>query len=142
MENRTVVIISEDSKLNSNIEKILVTSGYIPITVNDAMLAVGAIQSKPDVILLELRMLQKNGFAISGAINKAFKTRRIPFIAISDLLKDEFSWILSLCGIKKWLKKSFQPLDIIWAIENEINEIDTGNQWGHERHHAGMEIMA
>ena len=139
MQNRTVAIIAEDNKFLSGIEKILMISGYLPVVVDDANLAVGVIESKPDVILLELKMLHKNGFEFTVAINKAFQTRRIPFIAISDVFKEEFSWLLDLCGIKKWLQKPFHPLDMIWAIENEIEE---GNQWSRERHLAGMGMMA
>jgi response regulator RpfG family c-di-GMP phosphodiesterase len=86
---------------------------------------------------MELRMPHKNGFALSDAINRVFATKRIPIIAMSNLFKDEFKWLMDLCGIKRWIKKPFQPLDVIWAIENEIEE---GNQWEMERHLASVEI--
>ena len=35
----------------------------------------------------------------------------------------EFSWFLDMCGIKNWLRKPFQPLDAIWAIENGISSL-------------------
>ena len=122
MQSRTVAVIAEDNNFLSRIEKILMISGYLPVVVNDVNLAPGVIESKPDVILMELRILYKNGFELTVAINQAFQTRRIPLIAVSDVFKKEFSWLLDLCGIKKRLKKQFHPLDIIWAIENEIEE--------------------
>jgi DNA-binding response OmpR family regulator len=139
VQNRTVAVIAEDNKFLGHIEKILMVSGYLPVVVNDANLAAGVIESKPDVILLELRMLHKNGFELTVAINQAFQTRRIPLIAVSDVFREEFSWLLDLCGIKTWLKKQFHPLNIIWAIENEIEE---GHQWSRKSNLAGMEMMA
>ncbi|MBF0572097.1 MAG: response regulator [Candidatus Omnitrophica bacterium] len=138
MQNRTVAIIDEDKKTLGELEKILLMGGYSTILVNDVFLAVDTvIQHKPDVILMELRMPHKNGFALSDAINQIFETKRIPIIAMSNLFKDEFKWLMDLCGMKRWIKKPFQPLDVIWAIENEI-EVD--NQWEMERHLASEGI--
>jgi hypothetical protein len=46
---------------------------------------------------------------------------------------------MDFCGIKRWIKKPFLPLDVIWAVENEIEE---DNQRGIERRLVGVEIMA
>ena len=123
MRYRKIAVIDDDKESLSEIEEILLLGGYIPVVVNNALSAVDTvIQSKPDVILLELRMPVKNGFELSDTINRVFETRRIPLIAMSDLFKKELGWFLDFCGIKRWLKKPFQPLDVIWAIENEIEE--------------------
>jgi len=29
---------------------------------------------------------------------------------------------MDFCGIKRWIKKPFLPLDVIWAVENEMEE--------------------
>ena len=123
MRYRKIAVIDDDKESLSEIEEILLLGGYIPVVVNNALSAVDAVvQSNPDVILLELRMPVKNGFELSDAINRVFETRRIPLIAMSDFFKKELGWFLYFCGIKRWLKKPFQPLDVIWAIENEIEE--------------------
>lgn len=123
MRNKRVAVIDDDKKFLRQIKEILLMGGYEPVIVNDALLAVEAvIKNKPDVILLELRMPHKNGFELTDAINRVSEENRIPFIAMSDLFRDEFAWLLNFCGIKRWLKKPFQPLDVIWAIENEIED--------------------
>ena len=88
---------------------------------------------------MELKMPHKNGFALADAINRVFETKKIPIIAMSNIFKDEFKWLMDFCGIKRWIKKPFLPLDVIWAVENEIEE---DNQWGMEKRLAGVEIMA
>lgn len=123
MMNRKVAIIDHDEKFLEDIEEILSISGYNPFIIKDPLLAVNAaVQNKPDVILLELKMPNKNGFEIADSINRALGTKKIPIIAMSDFLKDEFGWLLNSCGIKKLLKKPFHPLDLIWAIEHSISE--------------------
>ena len=135
MQNRTVAIIDDNQDSLRELEKILTMAGYTTILVNDILGAVDTvINNKPDVILMELKMPHKNGFALADAINRVFGTKKIPIIAMSNLFKDEFKWLMDFCGIKRWIKKPFLPLDVIWAVENEMEE---DNQWGMER--AGKE---
>ena len=139
MQNRKVAIIDDDQNSFRELEKILKMAGYTPVLVNDILRNVDTvIENRPDVILMELKMPNKNGFALADAINRVFETKKIPIIAMSNLFKDEFKWLMDFCGIKRWIKKPVQPLNLIWAIENEIEE---DNQWSVEKRLAGMEIM-
>ena len=140
MQNRKVAIIDDNQDSLRELDKILTMAGYTTIMVNDILGNVDTvIENKPDVILMELKMPHKNGFALADAINRVFETEKIPIIAMSNLFEDEFKWLMDFCGIKKWIKKPFLPIDVIWAVENEIEE---NNQWGMERRLVGVEIMA
>ncbi|MBF0384336.1 MAG: response regulator transcription factor [Candidatus Omnitrophica bacterium] len=139
MKNRKVAVIDDDKKFLGEIENILTMGGYVPVAVHDPLLFMDTVvESKPDIILLELRMPRKNGFEITETINRVFETKRMPIIAMSAFFRDEFRSLLDFCGIKRWLKKPFYPLDMFWAIENEIRE---GNQWDRERRLTGVDIM-
>ena len=119
MKNRRIAIIDEDKKFLGELEGVLNLSGYDPVVVNDSYLAVDMIaQMEPDVILLGLKMPRKNGFELASEINRVFEAKKIPIIAMSGIFKDEFKFLLDLCGINRFLRKPFQPLDVIWAIEN------------------------
>ena len=123
MKNRKALIIENDKKSLGELEEILAMGGYDPVVVNNALWAVDTvIRHRPDVILMELKMPHKNGFELADAISQISETRRVPIIAMSSFFKDEFRWLLDFYGIKRWIKKPFRPLDVIWAIENEIKE--------------------
>ena len=140
MQTRKVAIIDDNEDSLRELEQILEMAGYTPVLVNDIFGAVDTvIKNKPDVILMELKMPHKNGFALADAINRVFETEKIPIIAMSNLFEDEFKWLMDFCGIKRWIKKPFLPIDVSWAVENEIEE---NNQWGMERRLVGVEIMA
>ena len=140
MQTRKVAIIDDNQDSLRELEQILKMAGYTPVMVNDIFGNVDTvIENKPDVILMELKMPHKNGFALADAINRVFETEKIPIIAMSNLFEDEFKWLMDFCGIKRWIKKPFLPIDVIWAVENEIEE---NNQWGMERRLVGVEIMA
>ncbi len=139
MRNRKIAIIDEDKKILEKLEEILVMSGYTTVPVINPLMAVETvIQHKPDVILMELKMPHKSGFELTHTINGVFETRKVPIIAMSKSYKDEFRWLLDFCGIKRWIKKPFQPLNLIWAIENEIEE---KIEFGMENRLAGMGIV-
>ena len=119
MRNSKVVIIDDDRKSLGDLEEILAASGHDAVVVEDALLAVDVVvQREPDVILLELKMPRKNGFEIADDINRVLEMKRIPIIAMSAFFKDEFGFLLNLCGISKYLRKPLNALDVIWAIEN------------------------
>ena len=140
MQNKKVAIIDEDKEILGKLGEILSLSGYTPVPVIDPLLAIDSIiQNKPDVILLELKMPRRNGFVLTSTINRVFESNKVPIIAMSDTYKDEFRWLLNFCGIKRWIKKPFQPLNLIWAIENEIVEVF---QWDVKKRLRGMEILA
>ena len=137
MQNRIVAIIDDNQDSLRELVKILNMAGYTPVLVVDVLGAVDAVvNNKPDVILMELKMPHKNGFALADAINRVFETKKIPIIAMSNIFKDEFKWLMDFCGIKRWIKKPFLPLDVIWAIESVIEE---GNQRSMENQLAEME---
>jgi len=139
MQDKKIAVIDHDRKFLEEIEGILTMGGYVPVVVHDPFLFVDTVvQSKPDVIMLELSMPRRNGFELADTINRVFEGKRVPIIAMSVFFRDEFPWLMGFCGIKKWLRKPFQPLDVIWAIENEL---ETGNRWARERDLAGMEIV-
>ena len=139
MINRIVAIIDDNQDPLRELEKILKMAGYTPVLVSDVLGAVDtSLNYKPDVILMELKMYHKNGFALADAINRVFGTKEIPIIAMSNIFKDEFKWLMDFCGIKRWIKKPFLPLDVIWAVENEMPE---DNNWNMEKDLAVVESM-
>ena len=126
MENRKVAIINNNKQSIGNLEGILAAIGHDLVMIDNALLAVDIVaQTRPDVIFLELKMPRKNGFELAEEINHVFTTKKIPIIAMSAFFKAEFGFLLNLCGINRYLKKPFNPLDVIWAIENvtEAREI-------------------
>ena len=139
MQNIIVAIIDDNQDSLRELEKILKMAGYTPVLIDDVLGAVEKqVNNKPDVILMELKMPLKNGFALADAINRVFGTKEIPIIAMSNIFKDEFIWLMDFSGIKRWIKKPFLPLDVIWAVENEMLEDNNLNM---EKELAQVESM-
>jgi len=116
--NKKVMIIDDDREFLSELEEILGSSGYDITSVDNTELAVGmAVQKKPDIILMDLKMPGKSGFELADEMKRMSKLDNVPVIAMSAFFREDFNSLINLCGIKKCLKKPFPVSDAISAIE-------------------------
>ena len=119
-KNKKIMIIDDDKEFLGEMAETLKLSGYSPITVFDSSIATKqASKSKPDLILLDLKMGNKSGFKVAGELMSKAETHNIPVIAITGVFtKHEHRLLMRICNIKECLLKPIKPLDIIHKIEN------------------------
>ncbi len=118
MANKKVMIVDDDAEFLEELNETMSASGYEMISVNDSTTAVDiASRVKPDLIILDLKMPGKSGFQLAEEIRRLPELEKIPIIAMSAFFKEEYAFLLSIFGIKKCLKKPFNPLDVITAVE-------------------------
>ena len=121
--NKKIMIVDDDKEFLEELRETLVLSGYDLVAVNDATMALDLANSaRPDVILLDLKMPQKSGFQVADELRHLSDVSHIPIIAMSAYLKDDYTSLLNICGIKKCLRKPFHPLDVIAQIEQVLLE--------------------
>ncbi len=118
MANKKVMIVDDDTEFLEELNETMSASGYEMISVNDSTTVVDiASRVKPDLIILDLKMPGKSGFQLAEEIRRLPELEKIPIIAMSAFFKEEYAFLLSIFGIKKCLKKPFNPLDVITAVE-------------------------
>lgn len=117
------MIVEDDKECLEELREMLASAGYDVKAVNDSVLALeGANKAKPDCILLDLKMPNKSGFQVADELRHISEVAHIPIIAMSAYLKDDYTSLLNICGIKKCLRKPFHPLDVIGQIEEVLSE--------------------
>lgn len=121
MQTRKVLIVDDDKEFLEECRETLALSGYDTVAVNNSLLALDiAFQTKPDVILLDLNMPNKNGFQLADELRHSPDFAQVPIIAVSAYFKDNFASLMNMCGISKCIRKPFRPLDIIVQIEEAL----------------------
>jgi CheY-like chemotaxis protein len=121
MANSKVMLVDDDKEFLEELQELLVSSGYQMVAVNDPISALERVsQVKPDVIVLDLKMPNMSGFQLAQEIRHFCELNSVPIIAMSGYYKDEYNPLLNICGIKVCLKKPFNPLDVISAIEDVL----------------------
>jgi DNA-binding response OmpR family regulator len=123
MKNRKVMVIDDDRESLEELKEMLELSGYELIAVSDTSKALDiAGETKPAVVLFDLKIPDKSGFQIADELKHFSELLRIPIIAMTGSYKNEDDFLMHACGIKKCLKKPFQPLDVIAEIEEVLRK--------------------
>jgi len=124
MSTKRIMVVDDDKEFLEEIQETLALSGYDVKAVNDASEAFStAIKTNPDLILLDLKMKGMTGFEVANKLRSYDNTMGIPIIAMSGFFTaEEDDTLLSFFEIRNYLRKPFNPLDIITKIESVLKE--------------------
>jgi CheY-like chemotaxis protein len=113
-----VMIIDDDKDFLAEISGTLVLVGYEVMGVSEPSQAIDrALQERPDVILLDLKMPKINGFSLAAEMRHFPELANIPIIAVTGFFKEDYLPLMNIVGIQSYLKKPFNVLDAITQIE-------------------------
>lgn len=127
--NKKIMIVEDNKEFLEELEELLALSGYAVIAVSEPVSALKeARENRPDVILLDLKMPGKDGFQIADEIRGDSELMKTPIIIMTAYFKEDYLPLMNTCGVRKCLKKPFNPLDVIANIEEEL--LQTGNKGG------------
>ncbi|TKB09876.1 PleD family two-component system response regulator [Desulforhopalus sp. IMCC35007] len=117
-----LILIVEDSPTDRKIaESVCLDQGYrtVVVTEGDKVLAI-ATEQKPDLILLDVILPNKNGFQVCRQLknNEATKDTKIVIVSSKDQASDKF-WGLKQ-GADDYLTKPYKEQDLIAVIEKNI----------------------
>ena len=109
--NAPLVLIVDDSEKNRKLARdVLRAGGLRTIEASDGNEALAvAAASLPDVILLDLRLPDMDGWEVARALRDSVRTRRIPVVALSALRSGGDHDALSADGFAGFLEK---PIDV------------------------------
>jgi len=122
MSKGRVLIVDDDKEFLNELRETLDLSGYEVIDVaGGSSVQDIASSTSPDVIVLDLKMDDMNGFEVAEELKRFTSTVSIPVIAMTGFFReDEHQPLMNICGIRRCIKKPFNPLDVINAIEAAI----------------------
>lgn len=123
---KRILIIEDDKILSELMEKKLKTVGYEVTVAVDGEKGLEKIRAiRPDLVLLDILMPNKNGVEVMEEMNKeeGISLAKIPVIIISNSGQPvEISRVLEL-GAKDYLvKASFNPQEVVEKVIKQIGE--------------------
>ncbi|MCX7927391.1 MAG: response regulator [Candidatus Omnitrophica bacterium] len=127
---KKILVVDDDKEFLEELQETLTLSGYEVKAISDPRKALAvAMQLKPDIIVLDLKMPGMTGFEVVNKIKSTPVTEHIPIIAMSGFFTaEQDDSLLSFFQIHHYLRKPFNPLDIIARIEEVFKET------AHKRH--------
>jgi len=117
---KTVLLIDDDTEFLYELCEMLKNCGYtVKASPTGCDVCQLALKTRPNIILLDLKMPAKSGFEIARELKENDKLNSIPILAITGAyLGNVDKRLIELCGMAGYLLKPFTPLDIISRIES------------------------
>lgn len=122
--SKKILIVEDDRVLSDLLGKKLKDAGFEVIFAFDGVEGLDSIQAnKPDLVLLDILMPEKNGIEVMEEMNKSPETNltKVPVIIISNSGQPvEVEQVLRL-GAKDYLiKAEFNPQEVIEKVIKQI----------------------
>lgn len=123
MKKTKVMIIDDDKEFLDELEDALTLNNYEVIATDDAISAPDiAGRSRPDVILLDLKMPKKSGLDLALELKQIPELAQVPIIAMSAFYKEGPFSIMQVHGVTKCLSKPLDPDTVFSEIEKVLGE--------------------
>ena len=119
MERPAVVIVDDDADYLEELGELIGASGYEVKAVSDPLRAVTVIErTRPDAVLLDLKMDEKDGFEIARELSENPLTAGIPVIVITGYYNEEELELLKSSGVvRSFLTKPLVVSDLLAKLE-------------------------
>jgi CheY-like chemotaxis protein len=119
-ETKTVLFADDEEDICRGARLWLTHAGFRAHLVRDGAQAVAAAQSlRPDAIVLDVRMPNKDGLTALCELHQRADTRDIPVIMLSASLRDQQATLDA--GARFFLTKPYEPKALVAAVEAAID---------------------
>ena len=124
LKSKDTILIIEDNIMNLELAReVLENAGYHVIHASNAEVGINlAIQSIPDLILMDLHLPFKSGFEACRELKAHPKTRNIPIVAFTAMIMDNDRKNALECGCCGIISKPFNIKTFASTVESYIKE--------------------
>jgi CheY-like chemotaxis protein len=115
---KRILIVEDDAEVLKTFSSLLSRSGYEVMTASAAMPAFfRVIQTRPDLILADLRMPMMNGLEMIGQFKAHEDTRDIPVVVVTGSASEESRAAAFKAGCAGFLTKPIEPVEFLAQIK-------------------------
>lgn len=115
---KKILIIDDDPTSIVTIAPFLKSHGFEAIVAHDGKEGIARLKEKPDLIVLDLRMPNMDGYEFILAMKEIQGIRQIPIIILTA--KAGLSDIVKVEGVREYMIKPFQPDALLKSIQRHI----------------------
>ncbi len=125
--SRTTVMLVDDTPANLRLlSKILEEVGYEVRALPSGELAIDSARNDPpELILLDVRMPNMNGYQVCAELKKEPRTREIPVIFISALQETEDKLLAFQAGGVDYITKPFEQAEVLARVNTHLELAQT-----------------
>ncbi len=121
--NYRVLIVEDETFLQLALKDNLESNGFTVEVADDGEKAIEAVhRKKPDIVLLDILLQKKDGFAVLSAIKEDQDLRSVPVVVLSNLGEDTNIKRAFDLGADEYFVKSQHPIQEVMDIIKEYQE--------------------
>ena len=119
----TVMVVDDSITVRKVTTRLLERHNMNVITAKDGVDAVAVLQDHlPDVMLLDIEMPRMDGFELARHMRSTERLKDIPIIMITSRTGDKHRNLAMELGVKRYLGKPYQEVDLMANIEAVLTE--------------------
>ena len=123
MANERIVIADDDPDITRLLEKVLRQEGYAVVAVNDGQAALDAYRrEKPDLVILDVSMPQKDGFTVCREIRQ--EDARVLILMLTGQKAEEKKVTGLTGGADGYLTKPFGQRELLARIRSLLRRLE------------------
>jgi Response regulator of the LytR/AlgR family len=115
---KKILVIEDEKTVNRNITELLSEEGYAVFSSEDGRTGINtAKEILPDMIICDIMMPGKDGYAVLNELSKNAGTKNIPFIFLTAKVENEDLRKGMQLGADDYIFKPFKSKDLLKAIK-------------------------
>jgi two-component system OmpR family response regulator len=128
---RTVLIVDDQRDTNEILASLVLTKGFEPIQCFSGAQALASIcERKPDLILLDLKLSDINGFELCDQLKRSRETNLIPIVMVTAMQDAHHRAAGVRVGANGYLTKPFTPARLYEVMESALAWNEEHNKRG------------
>lgn len=124
VSKKTVLLVEDDVFIGDIFETKIGISGFNVVKADNGNQAIQALEKglKPNLMLLDLRMPELDGFGVLEKLNENEEWKEIPVVVLTNFSGDDDMERCKKLGAKDYLVKSFfTPAEVLEKVEKYIS---------------------
>lgn len=122
VSNQTILVVDDDAMNREVMEAFLSSEGYEILLANTGKLALQLVSDNlPDLIILDVKMPDMNGYDVCTHLKQDDTTRHIPIMIVTGFDSDEDRQAAQSAGADRFLSRPFSGNELIDQVKSTLN---------------------
>ena len=125
MHRKRIMVVDDDKDIRKLVESILAKEGFITSGAENAADAMKKIQaSRPDLVLLDLQLPDKDGFEVCKDLRNDPSTKYIPIVFLTVQNLDSYKIAGLEMGADDYITKPFNQTELLARVKAVLRRVD------------------
>ncbi len=125
MLKKRIMVVDDDKDIRKLVENILAKEGFVTIGAESAADAFKKLQgSKPDLIILDLQLPDKDGFEVCRQLRSDPGTKYIPVVILTVQTLDSYKIAGLEIGADDYITKPFNQTELVARVKAVLRRVD------------------